>query len=225
MSPDGELILSCLAQVAAERAARAAEAGLAERSLAVKDFQHRRFEGTYADLAAQTRYAAAVRFFLEELYGPSDFTQRDEQFRRIVPALVRLFPAEIVRTVRLLGELHALSEQLDSQLARHLPSLPIDDAVYRTAWQAVGRPAERARQIHLLLDVGRALDRYTRNPLLRHSLRVMRMPANAAGLGDLQRFLEAGFDTFRNLKGADDFLGIVESRERALVAHWFAPAS
>jgi len=224
MNADGALILSCLAQVAAERAERAADAGLAERSLAVKAFQHRRFEGTYADLAGQARYAAAVRFFLEELYGPSDFTQRDEQFRRIVPALVRLFPAEIVRTVRLLGELHALSEQLDSQLARHLPLLPIDDPAYRIAWQAVGRPADRARQIQMLLDVGRSLDRYTRNPLMRHSLRMMRMPAQAAGLGDLQRFLETGFDTFRNLKGADEFLGIVERREAALVAYWFAPA-
>ena len=57
-----------------------------------------------------------------------------------------------------------------------------------------------------MLAVGVALDSYTRNPLLRHTLRLMRTPAQAAGLSALQTFLERGFDTFRAMKGADTFL-------------------
>jgi hypothetical protein len=57
-----------------------------------------------------------------------------------------------------------------------------------------------------MLAVGTALDRYTRNPLLRHSLRLMRGPAQAAGLGVLQAFLERGFDTFGEMRGATEFL-------------------
>ncbi len=60
----------------------------------------------------------AARFFLDDLYGPEDFTRRDEQFARVVPGLVRLFPQEIVGTVISLGELHALSEQFDTAMAR-----------------------------------------------------------------------------------------------------------
>jgi len=49
------------------------------------------------------RYGPAAHFFLEELYGPRDFADRDTQFARVVPALVRLFPREIVATVAILA--------------------------------------------------------------------------------------------------------------------------
>jgi hypothetical protein len=70
--------------------------------------------------------------------------------------------------------------------------------------------------------VGRALDTLTRSPLLHRTLRLMRGPARAAGLGALQSFLEAGFDTFRAMHGADEFLRVVGERERALAALLFA---
>jgi hypothetical protein len=76
----------------------------------------------------------------------------------------------------------------------------------------------------LMLSVGSALDGYTRNLLLRHSLRVMRAPAQAAGLGALQEFLERGFDTFRQMRGAQEFLALIARRERDLAARLFAGA-
>jgi hypothetical protein len=222
MSPEGTAILEHLKQVATERQRRGADASLASRVVAVKSYQHGRFEASYADLLASPRFARAARFFLEDLYGPNDFTQRDDQFARVVPGLVRLFPREIVQTVMSLGELHSLSEQLDTLMALQMPDAGVDATRYITAWQAVGRPADRDRQISLMLLVGTALDRYTRNPLLRHSLRVMRGPARAAGLGALQNFLESGFDTFRDMRGAKEFLDTVAQRERALAAALFA---
>jgi hypothetical protein len=190
----------------------------------VKHFQHARFERTYADLLANPRYARAARFFLEDLYGPGDFTQRDAQFARVVPALVRLFPAELVGTVLQLAQLHALSERLDSAMAVPVAAaaVPLDAPLYARAWRAVGEPESRARQIDLMLAVGSALDRYTRSALLRHTLRLMRGPAQAAGLGALQSFLESGFDTFKGMGGANAFLGVIEQRERALAEHLFA---
>lgn len=216
MSPDGLAILRHLGEVASERRRRAADASLQARTQAVKDYQHRRFARTYADLLSSPRYRAAARFFLDELYGPHDFTARDEQFERVVPGLVRVFPAAIVGTVRALAELHALSERLDSAMAGHVPAAAFVAADYVAAWQAAGEPESRRRQIDLMLEVGQALDRYTRNPVLRHSLRLMRAPARAAGLSALQSFLEAGFDTFRDLGGAGEFLRTVADRERAL---------
>jgi len=218
-------IVTHLQAVQAERRARAAEPGLAGRVDAVKRFQHQRFQETYADLAATPRYAAAARFFLDELYGPHDFSERDAQFARIVPALVRLFPSDIVSTVGDLAALHALSEQLDSAMGRALFGtggvIDVDRTAYGQAWRQVGRPGERQAQIDLMLRIGRDLDRYTRNPLLRHSLRMMRKPAQAAGLGSLQHFLEAGFDSFRAMKGAEEFLAAVASRERELAQRLF----
>jgi len=218
-------ILGHLQRVEAERRARAAEPAWAARVAALKAYQRERFARSHADLLADARHAAAARFFLDDLYGPQDFAERDAQFARIVPALVRLFPAEVLATVDALAELHALSESLDSQMSRALPSAAVDALAYRRAWQATGRPADRARQIDLVLILGRQIEHYTRNRLMRHSLRLMRGPARAAGLASLQTFLERGFDTFGEMSrapgGAEEFLGLIERRERALLRALF----
>jgi hypothetical protein len=222
MNAQVQAILELLRQVDEQRAQRVADPLLAQRVQAVKHYQHERFQHTYDDLLAMPRYAQATRFFLEELYGPVDFTRRDTQFKRVVPGLVRLFPREVVLTVQTLGELHALSETLDTAMGRVVPPGPVDLAGYAGAWQTVGRPADREAQIMLMRRVADALDLHTRNPLLRHTLRLMRTPARLAGLPELQAFLEAGFDTFGAMRGAKDFLDTVESRERALAAWLFA---
>jgi hypothetical protein len=218
----GAAILAHLAAVNRERATRAADAELARRVDALKRYQQRRFEHCYADLLAHPRYAGASRFFLDELYGPSDFSLRDAQFARIVPGLVRLFPTEVVDTVQTLSDLHALSEQFDSSMSRQLGSTFVDAETYTRAWQACNDARGRERQVELMLRVGRDLDRFTRSAVLRHSLRLMRAPARAAGMGALQSFLERGFDTFRAMQGAGEFLDLIGHRERALAAALFA---
>jgi hypothetical protein len=222
VNPEAQQILQYLREVAAEREVRASDAALATRVGAIKAFQHARFMQTYADLLAGGRYARAARFFLDDLYGPRDFTQRDDQFARVVPGMARLFPRETAHTVLLLSELHALSERMDTGMGREHPGAVVNGASYGLAWRAVGRPDWRERQIVLMLAVGEALDRYTRSALMRHSLRLMRGPAHAAGLGALQEFLERGFDTFREMRGADGFLSLVAQRERDLAMRLFA---
>jgi hypothetical protein len=215
-------ILTALAEVQAEREERRVDATLASRVMALKHYQQRRFELTYADLLRHPRYAGAARFFLDELYGPTDFTQRDKQFARTVPGLVRLFPQDVVNTVVALMALHALSERFDSKMARRLEADTVDATSYVKAWQECGDPDGRERQIALMEQVGYALDVFTRNALLRHSLRAMRAPARVAGLSELQAFLESGFDTFRAMRGASEFLTLVGARERALANALFA---
>jgi len=216
MRADADIILEHLRTVAAERTRREAQPGLAAKVVALKTYQQRRFGKTYADLLGSPRYGPASRFFLEELYGPRDFADRDAQFARVVPALVRLFPKEIIATVRALAQLHALSEELDTATAAQLVSSNVDALAYVGAWQAAGREGDREQQIALTLSVGRSLDRLTRNPLLRHTLRMMRGPARSAGLAELQHFLETGFDAFKAMKGAHEFLSLIEEREQHL---------
>ena len=224
MSSDADKILFELAGVDAERRRRAADPDLAQRVVALKAYQQRRFSHTYADLLASDRYSPATRFFLAELYGPSDFSRRDAQFARVVPALVRLFPREIVRTVATLAHLHALSESIDTVMASNLASDALDAEAYATAWRATGRTSDREQQIALTLEVASALDTLTGKVLVRNSLRLMRGPARAAGLSDLQAFLEAGFDTFRAMGGAGDFIRIVDEREHTLARVLFSDA-
>lgn len=214
---DARAILQNLDEVEVLRRRRANDLGLRDRVESVKRFQHTRFERTYRDLLSGGEQTAAARFFLEELYGPHDFSARDAQFARIVPGLVRIFPPEIVGTVRTLSELHALSERLDDALAGHLAKPHITLAEYRTAWCAAAEPAARQHQVDLMMQVGTALHRYTRNPMLRGSLRLMRTPARLAGLAVLQQFLERGFDTFRDLRDPVGFLQLIAAREREII--------
>jgi hypothetical protein len=222
MAADARTILQQLSLVEQERERRAADPELAAAVGAVKAYQQQRFRHTYADLLASERYAAAARFFLDELYGPRDFSERDAQFARVVPAMVRLFPQEIVATVDTLARLHALSESLDTQMADRMRAAAVDAMRYVAAWQRTADLPTRERQIELTLAIGSTLDRLTRKPLLRRTLHLMRGPARAAGLSALQQFLEAGFDTFAAMRGAGDFLGTVEQRERALAVALFA---
>lgn len=215
-------IASHLKAVDAERQRRAAVPGLLAKVTALKSFQQHRFSHTYADLLSSTRYGPAARYFLDELYGPSDFTARDTQFARIAPAIARLFPSEVAETIAILTELHALSEMLDTAMSLELAAGRIAPLDYIGAWQRVGRAPERKRQIELTLGIAARLDRITRLPLLRNALRLMRRPARAAGLPELHRSLEVGFDIFRAMKGAEGFIALIDSREHAFAAALFA---
>jgi hypothetical protein len=208
--------------VAAERQRRAALPGLPEKVTALKGFQQRRFARTYADFLQSTRYGPAARYFLDELYGPDDFTSRDAQFGRVAPTIARMFPSELAETVATLAELHALSETLDTAMGLELTDARVTAARYLGAWQRVGRARDRERQIELTLGIAAHLDRITRLPLLRQALRLMRAPARAARLSVLQRSLETGFDAFRAMQGADEFIALIAARERALAAALFA---
>ncbi|MBT9504113.1 MAG: hypothetical protein IV092_22910 [Burkholderiaceae bacterium] len=219
-------ILQHLQTVDQERQRRLGDPQLSDTVAAVKAYQRQRFADTYADLLASARYQSAARFFLDELYGPQDFSERDAQFTRVVPALARIFPKDVLHTVQTLAELHALSEQLDTQMAGHLTPLTAGDRLsaehYAKAWCATGQPSARERQIALTTALGKALDEYTAKPLLRHALRMMRGPAKAAGLSSLQHFLETGFDTFKAMRGSQEFMRIVGERERSLANTLFS---
>jgi hypothetical protein len=225
MSDIATRILQSLDAVDVERRRRAAAPGLAQAVDALKAYQQARFARTHANLLAHPRYGRAANFFLNELYGPQDFTQRDAQFSRIVPALVRLFPADTVATVESLAAVHALSERLDTAMAIHLDGAAPARASYVRAWQAMGEAAGRARQIELVMSVGEALDRHTRSFVLRASLKAMRGPARAAGMGALQAFLESGFDAFGAMRGAREFLATIHERETALARRLFEPGA
>jgi hypothetical protein len=102
------------------------------------------------------------------------------------------------------------------------PAAPqVTASAYIRAWQAVGEPQARERQITLTVELMVALERHTRHRVLRMGLRAMRGAAQAAGLGALQHFLESGFDTFGGMGDTRPFQALVAERERALAAALF----
>ena len=191
----------------------------------LKAWQAERLARTYADVASQPRYSAATSFFLEDLYGPKDFSERDEEMLRILPTMARILPASAVETAALAIELEALSEGLDQRLAAVLPQGGIDEASYARAYRESAGPEERQHQIELIDAVGRRLDALVARPFVGSTLRLMRQPARMAGLGSLQDFLERGYEAFREMRGADDFLALLREREEAILRRLTSGAS
>lgn len=195
------------------------------RLVELKQWQSERLAATYADLSAEPRYEAATRFFLEDLYGPRDFSHRDHAMLRVLPAMQRMLPASALETAARAVELEALSEALDHRVALELGGQPVDAASYARAYRAAGTPAERARQIDLIVAVGERLDALVRKPLILRALKLMRHPARAAGFAELQDFLERGFDSFRAMKGAGLFLSTLREREEEIARRLFSGSS
>lgn len=222
MQKEIDRILEDLAVVASERVRRSESLELASAVERIKVFQQRRFALTYADFLVSPRYSAAARFFLDELYGPGDFSRRDAQFARVVPGAARLFPRDVFSTVGALARLHALSERLDSAMGEWCTQHEITPEIYAAAWSKACSRDDRRRQLELVLQIGGSLDRLTRKPLVRNALHLMRGAAKLAGLEDLQAFLERGFDAFRAMKGAQEFLGAVNYRESMLMDGLFS---
>jgi hypothetical protein len=193
-----------------------------ERLVDVKEWQAARLARTYADLAADSRYAKATAFFLRDLYGAKDFCDRDEAMLRIYPVMVRTLPQGAVESASLAIEVDALSEDLDRRLAKVIAKGPVTETTYAQAYRDAGSREDREHQISLIGEVGRRLDVLVVKRMVFATLKLMRGPARLAGLDALQSFLERGFEAFRLMGGADEFLATIESRETAILNRTFS---
>ena len=216
--PAADRIRAQLCSVSALREQARGE-GLGAAVSAVKQWQARRFRASYTDFLASPVQGPAARFFLDELYGDHDFAERDAQFGRIAGALERLFPDAVTELAVDLAEMHALTESLDHTMASHWLAIgdrEADTRRYARAWRLTGRRDARERQLAVVQHMGAELQRLTRSKSLLMALKMMRRPAQAAGLAALQQFLERGFTAFGALGDARSFLATIGERER----HW-----
>jgi hypothetical protein len=217
--PAQSALIRELAHVALLHDERRANPRLARALEQVATWQALRLTQTYADLDAQERYTDAIEFFETDLYGGADFARRDADLARVVPILVRTLPERVIASIAQAMELNALSQELDRALLARLPTAdrPFTVAEYCRAYRQMGNRPGRERQIGLIIEIGAALDRFVRMPLLHTALVLMRRPARMAGMLVLHDFLERGFTAFRQMQGANEFLATIESRETALM--------
>ena len=207
----------------------------ARRRLVLREWQAARLARSYPDLLASERFGKAARFFLSDLYGPKDFSSRDEEVERIMPLMLSILPLSALQTLSLAIEVDALTEELDAAMVVELEKVgcfdtskgidAISEKAYADAYRKLGRRFDRERQIDLIQSTGEALDRLAKKPLLTALLKLMRGPAHLAGLGDLHEFLESGFDAFRHMGDAHDFLDTIETRERRVLENLFSGAA
>jgi hypothetical protein len=196
----------------------------------LRRWQAQRLERSFQRFLEDPRRRPAAHFFLTDVYGDHDFSRRDADIARVLPMMRTLLPSALLETVADGIELGALTHAFDLRMAEHLQRLAprrkrLDEALYAAAYREIGLPRLRARQIDLIRKVGADLAEALRKPGIVALLKLSRGPAKAAGLGELQGFLERGVDAFTRLGEVDRFLDEIEHSERVLAGRLFAGAA
>ena len=185
-------------------------------------WQSLRLARTHADMLNDPEFSQACRFFLDDIYAPRDFSQRNFDGQRIYDFMNRFLPEATLTPLAMALELNLLTQQLDLALAEIMrASLGVterfDQRHYDAAYLLCNNYAVRSRQIGLIVEVGRHLDRVRRLPLVSTTLRLARRPATRLGWDEMHVFLESGFMALKSLRRLDLFLERIEQRERAIL--------
>ncbi len=198
--------------------------GLAADHVLLATWQCARLGETYADYHEHKRYARALDFFLTDIYGPTDFTQRDADIARVYPIMVKMLSVTAIESLAQALELNALSMSLDRELADVLVGdLDLDVAqgmsaltpeMYAHAYRLCDNYDRRIEQIELAVDAATILENAVKKKMIYLTVKVARGPAKAAGFGELQSFLERGLAAFKKMKGSHKFLDALAARER-----------
>lgn len=208
--------------------------GLAPDHLLLARWQCDRLGVTYSDYHRTRRYKAALDFFLTDIYGPSDFSQRDNDIERVYPIMVKMLSVTAIESLAQALELHTLSMSLDRKLADVLTGelgLNVDDGpdaltpeLYGEAYRICDNYADRERQIGLAVEAASTLEAAVKKKMIYLTVKVARGPAKAAGFGELQSFLERGLAAFKKMKGSHRFLDALAAREKHVLDSLFDDA-
>lgn len=189
-------------------------------------WQAQRLAGSFEDLLADPASAPAARFFLSDLYGDHDVSGRDRDIERVMPLMQRLLSPAMLGIAADAMQLAVLSHAFDLRMAAALQAdgggSRLDAGRYAAAYRAVDRARLRDCQLRLTERVGAGLAQIVHTPAVAQLLRLARLPARAAGLYQLQSFLERGFTAFGRLPDAHAFVAGIVASEREVMRRLFA---
>lgn len=193
----------------------------------VRRWQAQRLEASFDRFLSDSRRRPAAQFFLSDVYNDHDFSRRDADIARVLPMMQKLLPGTLLMTLSDAIELGLLTHAFDLRLAHLLEGMAprrrrLDAALYAQAYRESGLPRLRHHQIELIARVGQGLAHALRMPGVASLLKLSRAPARAAGLAELQGFLERGFGAFAQLGDARAFIGEIEMDEREVARRLFA---
>jgi hypothetical protein len=208
-----------------EQREQARASGLLPQVLKLQAWQCKRLLVSHSDMMEQKRFQAAMQFFVDELYGPKDFSQRDQEVAKVVPKMAKLLPDQALRSLESALHLNDLSMQLDIQLSKELAGKDIDRDSYFKAYRACDNQPQRQQQIDFIQVLGEDLAEVVHIKGISTLLFLSRKPAKLAGVSSLHEFIENGFKAFKEIGQVEDFLKPVIERERQLMLAMFSNKS
>jgi hypothetical protein len=195
---------------------------LTETIRKLQTWQTKRLLVTHDDFWNSKRFKPAMQFFVDELYGPRDFSQRDVELARVVPKMAKILPNKALISLQAALRLNCLSLELDIALVQKLGGEAINRNSYFDCYRQSGSQSKREEQIQLLENLSLDLPQVVKIPGISVILMLSRKPAKVAGVESLHAFLEQGFNAFKELGEVHDFIDPVINRERKMMSALFA---
>jgi hypothetical protein len=191
----------------------------------VQTWQCKRLLASHQHMYQQKRFKPAVEFFINELYGPTDFSQRDQDIARVVPKMSTFLPQKALQSLASALYLNTLSFELDFDLAKQLLNTEINRDSYAKAYVSCDNLANRQQQIDYIRTLGNDLADVVKMKGISSLLFISRKPAKMAGVLALHEFLEKGFKSFKNLGKVEDFITPVVNKEHEIMQQLANPDS
>lgn len=189
---------------------------LRQYRIALQIFQSNRLRRDYRDLSEVPEYEPLGEFFFNEMYGPHDFSQRDQEGRRLHHFL-GILPGVRLRDLEEVLELLELTYQLDEDLAQWMLAADIgtdfDELTYEYFYRLADKYDERFRQLTLVRSSLYNVFQLSRSPILGSALRRSHFVARLAGIGTVHTFLLRGYEALQNVTAIEHFAETIYQRE------------
>jgi hypothetical protein len=141
--------------------------------------------------------------------------------------MAHLMPEPLTRPLMLKVELNELTEQLDAHLLEVLVNqLGVTDRLtvplYAEGYRRCNNYDDRIRQIELIHDVVYLLDAVVHRPGSGTMLMLAKVPLKRAGWREVMNFMERGYKAVKAMRGAEQFLDVIRSRELQILKRIYA---
>ncbi len=197
-----------------------------QRLADVQLWQKTRMQRTHARQFAEKQNVLMAEYFLNRLYGGPDFDALAEQIARLTKyahKAEKLIPDNAIKTGTSGVALAILAVQLDEQVAMQLledyhPSESLTDEMMRQAYLKLNQSDERLKQLALLDELGKSLDKYMRSFMVYTAFKMCKGAATKYRFEVMYDFMQDGFSAMKPLKSAEKFVKDFTANERQIIA-------
>ncbi|WP_445114766.1 FFLEELY motif protein [Acinetobacter sp. WZC-1] len=184
-----------------------------------------RIQDTHQTLFNQPENQLMAQYFLQRLYGGSEFDALALQIERLLKyahKAEKMIPENAIRTglksVGLAVLAMQLDEQVTIQLLRDYPlDQPIDDEMMRLTLIRLDQQQARLQQLELLDELGSSLDKYMNSFMMHTAFRMCKGVAMKYHFELMYDFIGEGFVAMKPMKSAADFIQQFTEKERLIV--------
>ncbi|UOB52099.1 FFLEELY motif protein [Acinetobacter junii] len=198
---------------------------LAQRLHDVQAWMKARIAATHQEFFAQPENQLMAQYFLNRLYGGPDFDAMAQQIERLLKYAHKaesLLPDNAIKTGTKSVSLAVLATRLDEQVAvQLLQDYPADtvltDEIMRQTLIKLDQDEDRYEQLHLLDELGVALDKYMRSTMMYAAFKMCKGIANKYQFERMYDFIQEGFAAMKPMKSAANFIKTFTDKEREII--------